>query len=374
MRRLIFPLVVTFSFCPTFAAEQEESLAPESLKIPADGSLKFGALLQGWWVYDYYKHGENTFRLRRAELLFKGDLAEGAVFFGVMVDPAKVLEPAQVKAVDASGNETTVTKTQSPIAALQDFFVGFSTPYADVSIGQFKIPVSYEGFHSSGELIFAERALLSRGLGTLPGFKRVADDLGLVAAAYGDKRDLGLKIEKKIGPVYYFAGLFNGSGANNLDKDSRKDIAVRVELFLDDWLVLGTAGYSTIRQSFGNALHSKDRFEFNFRLDARLFLAQGEYIYARDFNQQENTMTPSQGAYLAAATRLPAGFTLAGRFGWWDLDTKAKRTEIWESTAGVHYYFRGFNANLKLDYGYYHPTLEGLQDIHEVILAAQVKF
>lgn len=359
---------------PATATVQEAS----GLRVAGDGRIRFGALLQGWWVLDHQGASRNTFRLRRAEVALQGDVASGRVLFGVMVDPAKVLEPASVRAVDAAGKEVSATRASSALSALKDFYVGVSTPVADVSIGQFKIPISYEGFHSSGELLFAERALLSRGLGTLPfagtTYQSAADSLGLASGGYGDKRDLGVKAEKRIGPVYWYLGLFNGSGSNHLDTDSRKDLAARVEVFPVAGLMLGVAGYVTLRDGMGAAPGAKDRAEADVRFEAGPVVVQAEYLFARDHNQKTGAMTPSQGTYLAVAARLPHGFEVAGRFGWWDLDMDADRSQVWEAAGGLHYHLKGFNASLKLDYGFYRPTLPGLQDTHEVILAAQVKF
>jgi phosphate-selective porin len=78
--------------------------------------------------------------------------------------------------------------------------------YADVSLGQFKIPISWEGYQSSSKLLFPERALSSR--------------------AFGDQRDIGLRVEK-IGPIYYYAGLFNGTGLNRRDNNDKRCAASR---------------------------------------------------------------------------------------------------------------------------------------------------
>ena len=46
---------------------------------------------------------------------------------------------------------------------LQDVELTYLSDYADVSIGQFKIPISYEGYNSASKLIFPERALVMTG-------------------------------------------------------------------------------------------------------------------------------------------------------------------------------------------------------------------
>jgi len=362
---------------PESPVDSEENVA-DSVKVAKEGRLKFGALLQGWWALGKSEKTLNTFRLRRAELALNGYIVPRRFFFGVMIDPAKVLEPDTVKAVDAQGNEVKASRVQSAISVLQDFYVGVSTSVADISIGQFKIPVSYEGFHSSGELMLAERSLFSRGLGTITSsgdaYKKHFDELGAVTCAFGDKRDLGVKVEKRIGPVYYFVGLFNGQGANNLDVNNQKDLAIRIEVFPVKGLVLGAMSYFTLREGFKATPKAKDRFEADVRLDYKPVLFLAEYLYARDYNEKKNKMTSSQGAYGQMQAMLPFGFALAGRFGWMTLDMDSSTSKLWEAGGGVHYYLQGFNANLKLDYLFYQPNAPELNRTHEVIFAMQAKF
>src|SRR4030095_1488424 len=91
-----------------------------------------------------------------------------------------------------------------PATIFQDYFITFMTDYADISLGQFKIPVSYEGFNSSSKILFPERPLGSR--------------------AYGNKRDIGLRVEKKLGEYFGYAlEDVNGAGQNKLDDDIAKD-------------------------------------------------------------------------------------------------------------------------------------------------------
>ncbi len=149
---------------------------------------------------------------------------------------------------------------------------------------------------------------------------------------------------------------------------------VRKAVFPAAGLMLGAAGYVTLRQGFRAAPGAKDRAEFNVRGEVGPLLVQAEYLFARDYNKKTGEMTPSQGTYLVLVGRVGYGVEVGGRLGWWDLDMDADRTQVWEAAGGIHYFWKGFNANLKLDYGFYRPTFPGLKDTHEVILAAQVKF
>ena len=98
-----------------------------------------------------------------------------------MIDPARVLEFR-----DRTLGEATVKQPVGPVSMFQDFYVTYKTTYVEASVGQFKIPVSWEGYNSSSKLLFAERAPVSR--------------------AFGDKRDLGIRLAKKFERFGYMAG------------------------------------------------------------------------------------------------------------------------------------------------------------------------
>src|SRR5262249_21241137 len=145
-------------------------------------------------------------------------------------------------------------------SVLQDFEISFLSRWADVTIGQFKIPVSWEGYNSSAKLLTPERAVVSN--------------------TYGDKRDLGLKItkfEKKWG---YYVGLFNGAGKNALDSNYQKDIAIRAEAYPMPGMTIAGVTYDSI--SGRKLAGTKDRWEADFRYETGPYLVQSEYIRARD--------------------------------------------------------------------------------------------
>lgn len=362
------------------ADESPFARAAAALRVgPGEGYLKVGLLLQGWFTTSIFPESEalgtdldatDTFRLRRAEISLKGQLLAPApvgIGYGVMFDPAKVLE-TKTKTVlvpdpDAPGGfrSSTVKESAGAISALQDFAVTLLTPYADVSLGQFKIPISYEGFHSSSELLFAERAAIAR--------------------AVGDRRDLGVKVEKKIGPVYYLVGLFNGTGPNALDTDPRKDVAARIEVFpLESLglpgLMIGGAAYMTLRTAEARP-NAKDRWEADLRFAWAPLLLQAEYIRARDYDGA-GALTTSQGVYVAVAGALTENVELAARFGILDPDVDGTDTSRMDIAGGVHWYPFGadpYAASLKLDWFWFHPKTETAtqREEHQLVLAAQVR-
>jgi hypothetical protein len=68
----------------------------------------------------------------------------------------------------------TVSTPVSALTALQDLYITFQSKFADVSNGQFKIPVSWEDLNSSAKIILPERAFVSN--------------------FFGDKRDIGVPV------------------------------------------------------------------------------------------------------------------------------------------------------------------------------------
>jgi len=199
-------------------ATKEPGPAKIAVGKAGQGFFQPGILAQGWFVLEHGNGvtGLSTFRLRRAELIAKGEILPKRVGYQIMVDPAKVREFGTTTVAgppDAMGNPTTVTIRQpiTAVSPLQDFYITFLTPYLDVSLGQFKIPVSWEGYNSSGRIIMPERASVS--------------------VLYGDRRDTGLRLWKTFPKWGYSAGIFNGPGLNNLDNNNQKDVALRLEAY-----------------------------------------------------------------------------------------------------------------------------------------------
>jgi hypothetical protein len=336
----------------------------DGLSIGKGGWLKVGMLLQGWYVAGRKDdRWTNEFRLRRAEVQFKGDLVPGWLRYGLMIDPAKILR-GENKVVDVKDEQGrvigTATVRQAPAtwSMLQDFWIGLTTPYADVSIGQFKTPISWEGFNSSSVLLFSERALASRTL--------------------GDRRDLGIKVEKRFRYVSYFAGLFNGEGANNTDLDNAKDLALRIEVTPLPWLMIGGMAYGTLRDRWSEP-GIRDVFEADIRIDFRPILFQAEYLRSRLWDEKRAEVVEAQGFYAAFAGYPMEVLRLAVRFGLFDEDMNdvdPTRTAVWEGSAGIHWLPLGDNANMKLDYHVFIPTRDTAKrsNEHQIVLATQVKF
>jgi len=335
---------------------------PRVLSVGTDGVLKIGVLLQGWYVYQQVDAAggsiiSNTFRVRRAEINVQGDIVPDLIGYRMGFDPSRLFEPVDTVVPVTGPGGGTVTVKQFPGAGsiFQDLFVTLKTPYADVSVGQLLIPVSLEGYGPSEALLLPERAL--------------------VASAYGDKRDLGIRASKAFKYWSYTAGVFNGAGANGLDNDDSKDLALRLEAYPIDGLTLGAVGYASI----GNRLSAstKDRWELDARYLKGPFTAQGEYIRARDGGGASEV--DSHGFYGEIAYKITDAFQPAVRVGYLDpnlardLDpTVDNSDEAWEFNAGVNYYLKGLQAKMQL--GYTRIQYDVKAPVNQVILGTQVWF
>jgi hypothetical protein len=329
---------------------------PKHVSVGRAGFFQPGILLQGWFHAAREDEWATTFRIRRAELKVKGEIVPDFIAYQVMIDPAKVLEPDEVeKPVEgqqpAPTTPGTVTVEEPPgaISVFQDFYITFLTEYADVSIGQFKIPLSWEGYNSSSKILFPERALSSR--------------------TFGDARDIGLRVEKKLGPVYYYAGLFNGTGLNRRDDNDQKDAALRVEVFPLEWLMLGAVGYTSIGERDQDT--TRDAVEGDLRIDYEDALLQFEYI--RQW-EGSNTARRSQGhgGYAAVGYTFLDKYQPVLRAGVVDESVHFKDDHVWHYEAGFNYFIEKHEAKLQGSYSLFDPV-EG-KTRHEIILAAQVSY
>ena len=339
------------------------------MHVGKEGFFQPSALLQGWfWVRQdddalNNQDWDTTFRVRRAELRIKGEIIPKFMSYNVMIDPAKLLEfvnadvPVQGQApAPTTPGTVSVPQRARDASILQDFYITFMSDYADVSLGQFKIPVSYEGVNSSSKLIMPERSAVSR--------------------RYGDVRDLGLRVEKKFEYFGYMAGVFNGEGPNRLDRNDAKDISLRLEGYPMEGLMLGLVGYTqvgertTAETTGAGAAAVKDRLEADVRIEISHALLQAEYIHGWD--DIEANRVEGHGAYGALGYTFFDHVQPIVRIGFLNPNDTAGYDMIYE--VGVNYYFLEHEAKLQLAYGLTnHVDVPGANH-HELILAGQIAF
>jgi hypothetical protein len=303
-----------------------------------------------------------TFRLRRAELRIKGEIVPEFIGYQVMIDPAKLLRtrdttiPVENQDPPPTGEEpeqVTVPVLSGDTSVLQDFFITFMTDYVDVSLGQFKIPLSWEGYNSSSKTLFPERSRVSRH--------------------YGDRRDVGLRFEKKFDYFSYMGGVYNGDGLNTLDSNNQKDVALRLEVYPIEGLMVGAVGYTSVGER--EEATTKDRAEVDARLELGDVLLQAEYLHGWD-GSTDDTRREGHGFYVAGGYTFFDALQPIVRFGFLDTDLDSEQAELTHYEFGVNYYFQKHEAKLQAVYGIFDgDAVPGEEpSVHEFIVAAQLSF
>lgn len=347
---LVLPLVA-LALAEEPAAAAPEKASPKELAVGSAGLFKPGLLLQGWWVGNRAEDQlSNTFRVRRAEVSLKGEVLPGKLGYGVMIDPAKVLESetVEVPVYDATGAHVGFAEVEQPgdkLSVFQDFYITYQSSWGDVSLGQFKIPVSWEGFNSSSKLLMPERSL--------------------AAKAFGDKRDIGVKVAKSFDRFGYVAGVFNGETLNHLDVDNDKDLAMRLEAYPVKGVTVGVVGYGTV----GTRAHATDRAEADLRVELGPAVLQGEFI--RGWSTEDGATAAGQGWYGAAGWSF-GSLQPVVRVGQLDEDLAAEGDEKLAIEGGANWYFSKHEAKAQLAVSHFLNADGSAEDA--LVAATQIAF
>ncbi len=378
--------VVTPPAPPPPVEEKKEDAAADRVTISKNGFFQPSLNLQVWAGGTHIATNpddewQSTFRVRRAEIKAKGEIIPKYMSYMVMFDVARLLDftskSADVK--DPNGTVIGSTSTSQPpsnpsgpnvgalygganTSILQDVAITWMSSVADVSIGQFKIPVSMEGAGSASKLYFPERALVSR--------------------KYGDRRDMGVKAEKKFDMFGYTLGLYNGEGQNKLDSNDQKDLALRLELYPIKGLTVAGVGYVALGDR--DLPGTKDRVEGDLKYEANNILIQAEYIRGWD-KTTPDTRLNGRGFYVVAGYTLFDNLQPVVRIGSLDPDKDADadkpgdtkvdpNDEVNTYEFGLNYYFKSHDAKLQLAGSFFDPEQTNQNTRFDLILAAQVAF
>jgi phosphate-selective porin len=323
---------------PETVTAKTSDVKPNAVEVGI-GKIKFNGLLQAWFI------GGNggltdTFRIRRAEMKFTGEISPHFKWT-VMIDPAKALS---LNNTFTTVSGTTVLKDTSVNQAsriLQDAFITLSYyKRVNINVGQFKVPLSLEGLQSSGQLD-TERALF-------------ASDRAR-GGNYGDIRDVGFMLYGPLSKhVDYQVGVFNGSGEsqNDLDKNDQKAVAGRLvarPTFIKG-LQLGASGV------WGNGQRA-DRPRRD-RLGAESLFVRGPFTLKGEVMTGADGPIHRRGYYGHFAYQINPKFSGVFRVDTWDPDianeTNAANALERDYVAGFNYFIR--ERYFKLQFNYLRKT------------------
>ncbi len=311
-----------------------DSLQKDSGRLPVMaglGDAKLGLLLQEWFTHD--DHGKDNFRTRRAEISVSGKVLDHFKWMA-MIDPSLVREDNTTRSI------------------MKDMFVAFDgIPHHEVKLGQYKIPLTEEGFRSSALIDTIERSYIAR--------------------TYSDVRDVGLMTLGKWKYLDYQAGIFNGQGPNKFDTKDQKDVVSRIVLkpFPDNdylkGLQVGSSGYYRVNtDTFGK----KKRLGAEAKYEYGLFSLKGEYLTAQD------AAVPAEGWYAQLGYFFLPRWQGVAKVEGFDPNKRASNDKEFDTTVGLNYFF--VYPTTKLQLNYIHKTFAAGAgpDDNQVVAAAQYAF
>ena len=286
---------------------------PAPLPVTAGtGAIKFNGLLQAWLAGGDAGF-QDTFRIRRAELKFSGDLGR-TVGWTVMIDPSKSL------GLTTSGGTVSVNQASR---VLQDAFISVGRPARlALTAGQFKVPISREGLESSAALDTVERALF------------ISDRAR--GGAYGDIRDIGLGIRRSVANRYDVSlAVFNGTGEsqNDTDRNERKAAGGRFTARVAEGLQLGASA----AWGGNNGDARRDRAGVDLLFTRGALKLKSEAMAGHDGRLDRF------GFYIHGGYRIAPRIELVARLDQWDPDTDSDASP---ASARERDYIGGANVSL----------------------------
>jgi hypothetical protein len=317
--------------------------APSAIEVSV-GKVKFGGLVQAWYVGGD-QTVTNTFRVRRAELKFSGEIT-GRSRWTVAADLAKTLSMNNSYTTVDGEKVVTDGSVNQGSRLLQDAYVTLGLGGFTLDAGQHKLPVGLEGGATSpAKTDVVEKALFMTDRARSGGI--------------ADVRDLGVSLRGRVLPgTDLQLGLYNGSGESmgTVDRNEGKAFVGRVvhRVAVVPGLQLGASGVWAGEPADAPR---KDR------LGAEMLFASGPLKLQAEVMGAADGAVRRRGYYLHAGYRFGVIEPVA-RFDVWDPDT---RTDAGASTAVGRDYLAGFNylldgPGVKLQGNLIRRTLPGVAE------------
>lgn len=296
--------------------------------------LKVDGWLQLWYAQDSYaantpanssnysssKSQWSAFSVKRSEIVFAGAIGnDPKATFKLSVDPSQTsfngLGGVAGSTLVYDGNNTATTTAINPFTLVKDLYSQIAySPYFTLVVGQNKLWNALEGRTPSNQLDFNNYSNIDGN-------------------SFGNKRDIGVQLSGSgipipIGAVQleYDLALLDGAGQSAFDNNVSKDLAGRVDVTIDNSLLLGVQAYNGTEP---NGVRQDIALEG--RWISGGFKAQGEFLTGSvdtlDNNSSNNSVwTPSIGlspaGYAAPTGQItPTGYYLQAsyRLGDWRL-------------------------------------------------------
>jgi len=339
------------------AAEASKKAAATAPPMTAKEKLTFSGAMQvnGRAYFDQSGPGTrvaDTFQLRRAEFRITANVTP-RISGSIQLDPAKTIN-ANALTVPAGGGTVTPTINQSGNVLQEMVVSGLIHQSAKnplyVDIGQYKLPIGYEGdLVSSASLQNVDRAL----------FFQARDPFG---GGTGDVRDTGARLRGSAGEFDYQLGIFNGFGErqNALSNSDNKAVIGRLVYKPSgvSGLQLGiSGGKGNLRNTpAAGSRAERDALNFFSAYKHKKLTLQAEYMKG---SNQVIALSPGlgrnmRGYYAHVGYMLTPKLEATFRYDYVDFAKNflpapgaSSDTNVRDLIFGLNYYIKGHNAKIQ---------------------------
>ncbi|MDD5772343.1 MAG: porin [bacterium] len=285
------------------------------------------------------------------------------------------------KVLDKVNYKAEIDPSKSPSGSIvNDAYMKFSHfDYANITIGQFKIPYSDEFLTSSSAIDTIERSL----------------PVGSLA----QERDMGLMVDANLfnKSVYYGLAIVNGSGANASEDNSGKDAVGKIvftpvkglsfgvnymtgkEMEQKDTYSTTTADSKTgmFKKTSTQDPYSRTRSGALVKYVFEKFNVQGEYLtQKKDYEDDSKTDVTGNGYYVQAAYKIPLEGKMAiqpvVKYETYDPDKDIDSNTQKITTVGLNWFIND-NTKLMVDYRARKDETVTTGSLNEVLAQIQIK-
>lgn len=230
---------------------------------------------------------------------------------------------------------------------LLDAFVKLNfSRYAQIQVGQFKIPFSLENKLSPLELELTDNAQV---ISALSGYKDVTG-----ISSYANGREIGAMLSgmvmtgfKAVPVIRYSVGLFGGNGINVKNDNVAKDVSARVEIcpFVKELVVSGSVYCGKYEMLYNGIATNTDgdriRYAVGAQYDNKRLMIRSEYLWGKtDFALYDAT----QDNYSPDAMYTQGCYVTAGY--WFVVGHSEEKQQRVRPLARYDYYEKDISANV----------------------------
>jgi phosphate-selective porin len=318
------------------AIDEKPATTSKPSQSPENEKIQFNGLVQGWYASGNAGYSD-TFLLRRAELRFSGQINPHMKWM-MMIDPAKSLSINKTYTTINGERVVSDANLNQSSRILQDAYITFDrSKKLQIQIGQFKVPLSFEGLQANAKLDTVERALFASDRARGGNYGAVWDTGAMLRGTLSTYTD-------------YQVGLFNGSGEhhNDADKNDQKALIGRLVIrppFIKG-LQLGGSG------TWGGRTKA-DRLRRD-RMGAEMVFIHNNFTVKSEWMTGKDSETHRLGYYTHFGYRLTPKLEAIFRFDSWDPDTRIETSSLnvaeRDYVAGFNYFITENNVKFQFNY------------------------